>query len=65
LTTEARLARHHELVDKKYLEGLSPDESAELEQIDEALVEGDAAFYEPLLADLEERLAAAKRGGRS
>lgn len=59
--------RHGELVDKKFLDGLSPEEEQELAEIRRQLDEHEAAFYRPMEAQARAALAAleAELRGRS
>ena len=54
-----RLKRHSALVDKKYIEGLTPEETAELEQIGKA---GTLAEADALLRRMERLLGREREG---
>jgi hypothetical protein len=56
-----RLRRYGELVDKKYLGGLSVTETDELERLRREAESFEAAFYEPLIARLRERIDQVRR----
>lgn len=59
--------RHSQLIDKKWLFGLTEEEQKELSQIDEQMEKVEADFYEPILKKLKNevekiRSAQQKRG---
>ena len=51
--TEAALARYHALVDRQFLEGLTPEESAELERLGLAIDDHYTPLYAPAIQTLE------------
>ena len=57
---DALLARHHELVDKKYGVGLKPEEVIELADLGRRLDDLVAPFYDPIISRAESMLAARK-----
>lgn len=60
-------ARHSQLVDKKFLEGLTEIETVELAQINRALDEVEEGFYAPIkaaLAELEKTVLAELEKGK-
>jgi hypothetical protein len=61
-------ARHGNLVNKKFREGLSPEEVQELEKIRERMAEIEAPFYEPalrLLNEVIDRLDSEQRSSKT
>ena len=54
--------RHSILVDKKFLEGLSPDEEKELEDIRAIFDRFDAPFYDPVIERLTVLISELSKG---
>ena len=54
--TEEIIARYQELVDRKYLQGLTDEETSEMETLGQRIDDLSSDFYEPILSDLRARL---------
>ena len=53
MNTDELYQRHSELVDKKFLHGLTDEERVELDRINAALDEVEREFYAPILDALK------------
>jgi hypothetical protein len=53
---EEMLARYQELVDRKYLQGLTDEETSEMEALGQRIDDLSNDFYAPILSDLRARL---------
>lgn len=54
-------AEHGQMVDRKFTEGLSPEEEARLEELDRALDAVLEPFYRPIIEHLEQLATVAER----
>ncbi len=53
--------RYQALVEQEFIRGLTPAEQAEMQELDDQLNDIDASFYEPIIQELERRLAELER----
>jgi len=60
MTDQERHRRYQELVDQKFLTGLSADETEEMERLGKEIDQSYNWYYEPIIARLEARIKESK-----